>query len=260
MVEAPPASPFEMIEPQLVLELLVVPLDTPAQHREADQIRPRRRRRQRGQPILDRCGFGARPLDEQPLLGARRRTPVVAVRGPHADRREARPHRAPCSLAPRHGTPRPRRQLLGQCPHAEWSMSPCAADQGRWPALASILRRWQRRAAGRPHGRLGADANDIRNGPCRQRIAKGGDHAVASIRDDRRGRHALGHDLRHLLERDLPFGAELDGVGDAGDRKSTRLNSSHGSISYAVFCLKKKKKNKTRYPRYDFAYTSVSKS
>src|SRR5438128_3803384 len=28
------------------------------------------------------------------------------------------------------------------------------------------------------------------------------------------------------------------------DRKSTRLNSSHGSISYAVFCLKKKKKKK----------------
>src|SRR5689334_24688632 len=30
------------------------------------------------------------------------------------------------------------------------------------------------------------------------------------------------------------------------DRKSTRLNSSHSSISYAVFCLKKKKKKKTR--------------
>src|SRR2546430_6971921 len=30
-------------------------------------------------------------------------------------------------------------------------------------------------------------------------------------------------------------------VGD-GDRKSTRLNSSHSQISYAVFCLKKKKK------------------
>src|SRR2546422_7378012 len=30
----------------------------------------------------------------------------------------------------------------------------------------------------------------------------------------------------------------------AEDRKSTRLNSSHGYISYAVFCLKKKKKNK----------------
>src|SRR5438876_9285654 len=32
-------------------------------------------------------------------------------------------------------------------------------------------------------------------------------------------------------------------AADAGDRKSTRLNSSHPSISYAVFCLKKKKKD-----------------
>src|SRR5258707_10576799 len=31
-------------------------------------------------------------------------------------------------------------------------------------------------------------------------------------------------------------------AGVAGDRKSTRLNSSHANISYAVFCLKKKKK------------------
>src|SRR5438876_5252856 len=33
-----------------------------------------------------------------------------------------------------------------------------------------------------------------------------------------------------------------------GDRKSTRLNSSHPSISYAVFCLKKKKKNNNHTP------------
>src|SRR6267142_5731773 len=33
----------------------------------------------------------------------------------------------------------------------------------------------------------------------------------------------------------------------AGDRKSTRLNSSHMSISYAVFCLKKKKKQNDSY-------------
>src|SRR5438552_16245535 len=32
------------------------------------------------------------------------------------------------------------------------------------------------------------------------------------------------------------------------DRKSTRLNSSHQIISYAVFCLKKKKKNPNNYP------------
>src|SRR5207245_11682157 len=34
------------------------------------------------------------------------------------------------------------------------------------------------------------------------------------------------------------------------DRKSTRLNSSHGSISYAVFCLKKKKNKKTYKMRH----------
>src|SRR2546422_4789707 len=34
--------------------------------------------------------------------------------------------------------------------------------------------------------------------------------------------------------------------GPMQDRKSTRLNSSHGYISYAVFCLKKKKKQVTR--------------
>src|SRR2546422_3775939 len=37
----------------------------------------------------------------------------------------------------------------------------------------------------------------------------------------------------------MGFQAGLNLVG--GDRKSTRLNSSHGYISYAVFCLKKKK-------------------
>src|SRR3712207_8418996 len=34
------------------------------------------------------------------------------------------------------------------------------------------------------------------------------------------------------------------------DRKSTRLNSSHANISYAVFCLKKNKKDKSLHVRY----------
>src|SRR5687768_5048837 len=37
-----------------------------------------------------------------------------------------------------------------------------------------------------------------------------------------------------------------DVLGLNSDRKSTRLNSSHGYISYAVFCLKKKKKKKKK--------------
>src|SRR5215470_19760789 len=39
-----------------------------------------------------------------------------------------------------------------------------------------------------------------------------------------------------------PTGAPCPRGAWSRDRKSTRLNSSHGSISYAVFCLKKKKK------------------
>src|SRR5437870_6842697 len=46
-----------------------------------------------------------------------------------------------------------------------------------------------------------------------------------------------------LLGRLRGGGDRLDGRDAAGgDRKSTRLNSSHVAISYAVFCLKKKKK------------------
>src|SRR3712207_7763330 len=42
----------------------------------------------------------------------------------------------------------------------------------------------------------------------------------------------------------IPSMVQQDGRfrGRQGDRKSTRLNSSHANISYAVFCLKKKKK------------------
>src|SRR5438309_7289225 len=42
------------------------------------------------------------------------------------------------------------------------------------------------------------------------------------------------------LEKEARAAREV--ILSAGDRKSTRLNSSHSSISYAVFCLKKKKK------------------
>src|SRR3712207_7824068 len=45
-----------------------------------------------------------------------------------------------------------------------------------------------------------------------------------------------------------PPGAGQPGGG--GDRKSTRLNSSHANISYAVFCLKKKNKKLTHNRRH----------
>src|SRR5690348_18151251 len=68
-------------------------------------------------------------------------------------------------------------------------------------------------------------------------------------------------DLAGDLGDNLGLAARIGGAGVAGgavvqagklhapavrDRKSTRLNSSHPSISYAVFCLKKKKKTKNK--------------
>src|SRR5258707_11795742 len=64
-------------------------------------------------------------------------------------------------------------------------------------------------------------------------------------------RHLAALEARtHLatLARGLALAAAAGGLADTGaraaaarDRKSTRLNSSHANISYAVFCLKKKK-------------------
>src|SRR5687768_17845184 len=45
---------------------------------------------------------------------------------------------------------------------------------------------------------------------------------------------------------DRSHGRETSTRSSTRDRKSTRLNSSHGYISYAVFCLKKKKKKKKK--------------
>src|SRR5690625_6118352 len=58
----------------------------------------------------------------------------------------------------------------------------------------------------------------------------------------------------HVLEvtRSTVSPAHQDHPWDAlrRDRKSTRLNSSHVAISYAVFCLKKKNKKQLNYQRY----------
>src|SRR2546430_6523853 len=58
-----------------------------------------------------------------------------------------------------------------------------------------------------------------------------------------RGSRGARGDLRDH-HRDLPRRSAAP-----GDRKSTRLNSSHSQISYAVFCLKKKKQPKPSPPR-----------
>src|SRR3712207_7641506 len=61
--------------------------------------------------------------------------------------------------------------------------------------------------------------------------------------DARRGGGSALLGVRHLAHRPSAQSACAGGAHEhahGGDRKSTRLNSSHANISYAVFCLKKK--------------------
>src|SRR2546422_8596737 len=75
----------------------------------------------------------------------------------------------------------------------------------------------------------------------------GAAEAVIRLRQLEADRPPTEHDeprgQRWLIERgDVRQEARVVESGNRRDRKSTRLNSSHGYISYAVFCLKKKKK------------------
>src|SRR5690348_17812414 len=57
-----------------------------------------------------------------------------------------------------------------------------------------------------------------------------------------------------------PLLVELDVFAVLQDRKSTRLNSSHPSISYAVFCLKKKKPKTSTLVTLTSLYTTQQRS
>src|SRR2546429_6121209 len=71
------------------------------------------------------------------------------------------------------------------------------------------------------------------------------------------GRHAVHPELRERAVRLGDHGRELACVAPGEDRKSTRLNSSHGYISYAVFCLKKKNKSHMIYSGTEHAPTTL---
>src|SRR5256885_12400005 len=66
-------------------------------------------------------------------------------------------------------------------------------------------------------------------------------HDTVPLEDHRRASGADGHEPSRPRHADLRIAAEFH-LPHWTDRKSTRLNSSHLVISYAVFCLKKKKK------------------
>src|SRR3712207_8509802 len=73
------------------------------------------------------------------------------------------------------------------------------------------------------------------------RSRAGNGHTVPQARPGLPPAGSLGRRVREL---DAERGPDRHVPQGALDRKSTRLNSSHANISYAVFCLKKKKNNR----------------
>src|SRR3712207_9455945 len=95
-------------------------------------------------------------------------------------------------------------------------------------AAEGPTRRGGGRGATSPGGNGGGGDGAVRRGGLR------GGHPAT------RGRRGLGPRPGGVLRTGRRGGLRIGGHGQ--DRKSTRLNSSHANISYAVFCLKKKKK------------------
>src|SRR6266849_2677635 len=89
MMEAAPSAPFIVSKPDLLLEFLIVPLDTPAQLGKVDEPAEADVRRQRREPVFGRLGFAIGPLDQQPLLQQQFRDQLV-MPDANAHAREAR--------------------------------------------------------------------------------------------------------------------------------------------------------------------------
>ena len=70
MVEPAPAPPLVVAQPHLLLELLEIPFEAPAQLGWLDQVSKRRVRRQGREPVFRRLLLPLRPLDQDPFLSS----------------------------------------------------------------------------------------------------------------------------------------------------------------------------------------------
>jgi len=137
VVEAPPASPLVVTEPDLLLEVLVIPLDAPAQLGLLDEVGERRVIRQGREPVFGRFLLAVRPLDEEPLLRARLMTEVIAMGRPDPDSREARRQWRVRTLSPGDDRPSLVGQRLGQIPGRKRRVMGIASYTGRRTAFSA---------------------------------------------------------------------------------------------------------------------------
>ena len=96
-VKTPPSAPLEVAEADLLLEVLTIALDAPAQLGEIDDARERDVVRQCRKPVLRRLALARRPLNQQPFFRPRFGQQIIPMRDANAHARKPRgqPHSAP---------------------------------------------------------------------------------------------------------------------------------------------------------------------
>src|SRR3989442_6852264 len=99
MEPAPPTA-LKMVQPDLILQFLIVALDPPPNLGQADEVGERDAGGQRREPELGRHGFSRRPLDRQPFLGAGFHPLLLTMRGAESAARQTRAHSPPGALPP----------------------------------------------------------------------------------------------------------------------------------------------------------------
>src|SRR5689334_8536163 len=161
MMKAAPVAALVVAKTELLLEVLIVPLDPPARLGELDQALARGALGQVGEPVFRRLRVPRRPLDQQPLFGPGFAALGVAMSGAHPHGRKARAQFAVRALPPGHAVPVLRRQAERQRLERHRLVLCIAPQPGRAPATARPWGRRQWSGARRPDAGAGAHAKHV---------------------------------------------------------------------------------------------------
>src|SRR5262245_32522107 len=137
MMKAAP-SPHFVISKSDRFEVFVVIFDWPTPFGGVDQLSQGRLSVQRQKPIFGRIAFSKRPLDQQPLFGARSLSPVIKMSRSHTPSAKMRAQFAVRSFAPSDLAERIATKLIGQLAYSHWLMLLIPAQQLSLFALIAV--------------------------------------------------------------------------------------------------------------------------
>src|SRR6266511_1436374 len=211
MVKAGPASPLEVIEADLLLQLLVVPLDAPAQLCEVDEALHRGVRPDGREPELRRLRLALRPLVHEPLLVSGRRSVHVPMRCAHADGTETRALPALAPLTPGQDPARADTERGGQVVDGQGLLRASLVSLAQRSACARRARprRRDRSCVGGPYGDRSRDRHDVLESTLRESFTERSDLAVTAIGEYHSVPNAPSLGVIELSEGDPPLRLEL---------------------------------------------------